>query len=432
MLFKIQKRFFISASLIISCSIVVILAINVNRPVEPLTSVDQLNSSSEASNITRSVDNSGSNNNPAIIVAGSQDTTGREGRLLDLAHKDIKNALAFIDLQFPPQEKEHALSWLIGELGKNDLSICKAWIPHLTSSTGRQVAFNMLAEFWIKKDSKALLSFAKNDFEGKSKAEFYRQIIQTMGKIGLFKEASQALNDMPMSDLRLDSIRGLAREYSIRDSALALQWANRFDFAEDRVAAQQSLFTYFSRKGDVQLLEKLATTADPELRNRIAAEIGRISGTQNTSNPQQAFDTTTREGGLRLAGSIQTVPITDLANLSPAIRKITATDVRIQAYDAYIGRLLADGTSKAVDWALASPAESKQMAVHILANRWYQIDSEGFSDWVNKLPDGSVRDGALHAMVQQLSASKDADTARIFASKIQDKLTRESAMRSIH
>lgn len=348
--------------------------------------------------------------------------------LLEVARRDPRLIAEYIKSSYPKERQEKALAWIIGELAREDIGVLATLGPKLAAISDRRLTFAIAADVWIHKDLKKLLEVARNFPEGLSRTELYNQIAERLISSGMHQQCRDLLEEMPLSSLRLTSISELAKHWARTDYLDVIKWGRTLPSSEERAAAEDAVMRALIEKKDVQKLNFLFTQATPAMQEKIALQIGRLSG----ANSALAADPTTQANikEITLIGAISTAEDAELSQLSKQIREIKSESNRNRGYDSYITRLFTKNPVAAAEWVQSSPADMRTVAFAVLASRWYGVDTEGLNKWVGSLKPGPDKDAALGAWAGALSRV-DPDGARKVLAEMQNSSLRDATRRSL-
>lgn len=374
-------------------------------------------------------------NNSALIQVPSADPVllQRDRDLVAVASTEgIDAARRFIERRYPAAERQHALAYLMGELGKQDLRHIILLYKSFTEKRERWHGLGVAAGEWAKKDANRLLEFIEKETSDVLKTELYSCAISSFAHLGLWEVGTKALQQMPPSPQRKNALIEFGRAFGRRDPIAAAKWAASYPSENDRRDAENGIITGLEFPGDLRALEQILPTFSPLARGNAKELYGKLAIKQGKDLTQLLESQKGQPGTTTpvFLGAIRAASEEQLNSWLPMMKTIANEIDRSRVYAGAVSRLFSLGREKAIRLALSLGEKEREFAIPALVRTWYTSDPQSLVDWAKGLPAGSDQDLAFTTIIPFLRG-KDAALANDFAGRISNPTKRQSALKML-
>jgi hypothetical protein len=344
-----------------------------------------------------------------------------------------EETLKFIATHYVGNHQQDALSFLLGEVGKENLDSILILAPHFTSRMGTQVAFGIIAQDWMRRGGGELLQFAQSKLQGELKNDLLNQCVSACVGQQHWDRATKIIDQMPFSMQRTSALNSTAWEFAKAEPLAALQWINTLTLPEDKRNAQQSVIIGLEEKKDITTLKQVALQFPPEARGGALSSLGKVAmqGNYPLGSLLQEMNGSPDSRGAVLIGAATVATRAQLDTLIPEYAKLPDGLTRNRVAARIAGQMFSDSQTDAINWMFSLPQAEKDYSLRTVVTKWYNTDSLQLSDWVNGLADAHDQDTAKETMVGLLRRS-DKEAAKGIAMSIKDPKRRDQVVRDLH
>ena len=351
-------------------------------------------------------------------------------RILDVAKLDPDAAIALIKSEVPLEMRMDVVGTLAVNLCRKNLDPLPNLLAKLGDASLRRYALNAIIIGWAEKDPLYTFDFAKTKMAGADAN--YLMSLSAISAAGKSNDtaAQQMIQDMPLSQDRLDLIRDYSDRLGEKDLSAAYKWASSLDIVEDRAQALRELIPKLSKAKDMASLVAIINNppykavADDAIKSVI--QLLTVNGDTSQalewikSMPDNLQDMST-------ARLIEQVAAQDIPKWTEAALKMNDKSAANMAIWNLTEAAFAQSPQSAVEWLQKLPSDLRITAIGTLVSVWYNTNSLQLSDWVNSMPKGDDKDYALKKMITKVEFS-DPEAARQLASQITNPATRNKEM----
>jgi hypothetical protein len=350
-------------------------------------------------------------------------------QLLEAGKKSVREGIAFARKNYPPNIQPTALGILMAELAKDDFDSIKQVLSELHNDSERAAAVALVADYWVTQNYHELLKYADKSLDTAAKNIVYEYTVEALIKRKQFQDAAEVLKGIPFSASRASAINSLGYQYGVADGGYAIKWLLSLKLPEEVAAASAAVLRGMASSGNVSAMQQFLEQAPASQRPLIEFEIGRTAGIGGLKEIDNQIGDLSK-ADVVISGLIETLPSNELAAMSERVFAMKNSTAQMQSVATMAARLFESGVQNVITWINSCPGDLQAVAIQGLVSKWYNVDSEALSDWINSLPKGGAKDAALETLTWQLHVS-DPKAAKDAASAIQDSGRRNRAFQML-
>ena len=254
------------------------------------------------------------------------------------------------------------------------------------------------------------------------------------------REALRRVAQIPSDDRRSTAAHRVTNEWFRQDPDVFLDWVNT-DMPEEVASKFAELLP--SGIDEVEWLDQHLSKIDSETtRSMFAAEVSDNLQTQARKDPLRALQIAEQSEYLserdlqRVINEV--VPKLVKDHLAEALVHYSKLTRRTRARTAApIIESLAEnkGAEQAIQWFAELPQSDRGPAAHrSVTEVWFELDSQGASEWVGKLPQGQGRDYAVQVLVNGLTETNNPDfpAAALWATTVDSQDDRNDQLAGVY
>lgn len=350
---------------------------------------------------------------------------------------DIDTALESFRSQSDTGVRQNMLTLIIRNgIGKSFENLAKI-LGSVQDNTEREIALSIIATLHANANPKLLFENASTQLTGNARNRLQYDSVHAAIQMGSAVTVRDLFVKMPYSRERTKLIGEIAIQNYRAEGLSSLQWVSTLELDEDILAGVKALVSSIQFTGNVSDMEGLASfvkdrsladwrvavdlVASMRLKTQSEGEFSTWLSTLNGEQRDRAIDVYIRQAGAR-AG--------DLSEKFNLAKSIKDQSIRESSYLVIAAQEASRDPVAAAHSILALSDDFKATAIPGLVYSWYDLDSEGLSDWIISLPRGNDRDIAIVALTRSLGRS-DPNAARQAASSISDERLRAKTLNSL-
>lgn len=348
-----------------------------------------------------------------------------------LALDDLAAAFALVDKEADPTGRARVRIQLAKEILLRDPKSFSAVLKFIPPRDRKSVL-----RFWAspatQKDARAALLAIESQLSGEMKTAALSAAIDQLAEQGNFATAIAKQREMPKSAEGRMSLYTIARELSRADFPAFLSWTDSLPEDEVDAVVRTARDVLQERQDDVALQTLLPRITNPAERwgaiQGIVAAQSKRGDTVEMDRFLTTLDPVEREIGQGTALiNAGTIPVEAAIEQAIAFKSRHAAGFTI---GGLIRRESEIDLQKAAALVARVPEPAEEAATQALVNVWYAHDSVQLSEWINRLPSGTLRDKSLKYLAYTVMRT-DRALAREVAETIGDPTLRSQMLATI-